>query len=48
MPAVGLDESERASEEVLSLPLFAELTEAERNEVVAAVRAFFVGSGSAA
>jgi dTDP-4-amino-4,6-dideoxygalactose transaminase len=48
VPAVGLDESERASEEVLSLPLFAELTEAERNEVVAAVRAFFVGSGSAA
>jgi dTDP-4-amino-4,6-dideoxygalactose transaminase len=34
-------ESERASEEVLSLPLFPELTEHEQDEVVAAVRAFF-------
>lgn len=37
----GLEESERASREVLSLPLFPELTEAERNEVAFGVRAFF-------
>jgi dTDP-4-amino-4,6-dideoxygalactose transaminase len=34
-------ESERASEEVLSLPLFPELTEHEQDEVAAAVRVFF-------
>jgi dTDP-4-amino-4,6-dideoxygalactose transaminase len=34
-------ESERASREVLSLPVFPEMTEAERAEVVAAVRSFF-------
>lgn len=44
LAASGLGESERASEEVLSLPLFPELTEAERDEVVAAVRAFFAGA----
>jgi len=33
--------SERASKEVLSLPVFPELTEAQRDEVVAAVRSFF-------
>jgi dTDP-4-amino-4,6-dideoxygalactose transaminase len=36
-------ESERASREVLSLPVFPELTEAERGEVVEAVRGFFDG-----
>ena len=36
--------SERASEEVLSLPLFAELTEHEQDEVVAAVRGFFAAA----
>jgi dTDP-4-amino-4,6-dideoxygalactose transaminase len=40
LPAEGLGESERASEEVLSLPLFPELSDAERDEVIAAVRAF--------
>jgi dTDP-4-amino-4,6-dideoxygalactose transaminase len=45
LEATGLEESERASEEVLSLPLFAELTSAERDQVVAAVRAFFAGGG---
>lgn len=39
----GLERSERASEEVLSLPIFPELTEAERAEVVAAVHSFFSG-----
>ncbi len=34
-------ESERACREVLSLPVFPELTEAEREHVVAAVREFF-------
>jgi dTDP-4-amino-4,6-dideoxygalactose transaminase len=37
-------ESERASEEVLSLPLFPELTEHEQDEVVAAVRGFFAAA----
>jgi dTDP-4-amino-4,6-dideoxygalactose transaminase len=45
LTAAGLDESERASEEVVSLPLFAELTDAEREDVVAAVRDFFTGNG---
>jgi len=40
LPAEGLGESERASEEVLSLPLFPELGDDERDEVIAAVRAF--------
>lgn len=40
LPAARLPETERASEEVLSLPLFPELTDAERDEVIAAVRAF--------
>ncbi len=34
-------EAERASQEVLSLPVFPELTGAQRDEVVAAVRQFF-------
>lgn len=34
-------ESERASKEVLSLPVFPELTSSQRDEVVAAVRSFF-------
>ncbi len=34
-------ESERASREVLSLPVFSELTRAQLDEVVAAVRSFF-------
>ena len=34
-------ESERASKEVLSLPVFPELTEAQRDEVVATVRGFY-------
>jgi dTDP-4-amino-4,6-dideoxygalactose transaminase len=34
-------ESERASKEVLSLPVFPELSAAQRDEVVAAVRSFF-------
>ncbi|MHB1298062.1 MAG: DegT/DnrJ/EryC1/StrS family aminotransferase [Gemmatimonadaceae bacterium] len=34
-------ESEKASREVISLPVFPELTGAQRDEVVAAVRAFF-------
>jgi dTDP-4-amino-4,6-dideoxygalactose transaminase len=42
--AASLPESERASAEVLSLPLFPELREAEVDEVVAAVRSFFVAS----
>ena len=37
-------ESERVSEEVLSLPLFPELTEHEQDEVVAAVRGFFAAA----
>lgn len=37
----SLPESERASAEVLSLPLFPELTHAEQDEVVGAVRHFF-------
>lgn len=36
-------ESERASKEVLSLPIYPELTEAQRDEVVRAVRGFFGG-----
>jgi dTDP-4-amino-4,6-dideoxygalactose transaminase len=36
-----LGQSERASERVLSLPLFPELTDAERDAVIAAIRAFF-------
>lgn len=36
-------ESERASREVLSLPVFPELTEAQRDEVVSAIRSFFRG-----
>jgi dTDP-4-amino-4,6-dideoxygalactose transaminase len=34
-------EAERAAREVLSLPVYPELTEAQRDEVVAAVRAFY-------
>ena len=34
-------ESERAAKEVLSLPVFPELTSAQRDEVVSAVRSFF-------
>ncbi len=34
-------ESERAAREVLSLPVYPELTEAQREHVVASVRAFF-------
>ena len=34
-------ESERAAEEVLSLPIYPELTRAELDEVIAAVRSFF-------
>ena len=34
-------ESERAANEVLSLPVYPELTGAQRDEVVAAVRGFF-------
>ena len=37
-------QSERASEEVLSLPLFPELTESEQDQVVAAVRSFFAAA----
>jgi dTDP-4-amino-4,6-dideoxygalactose transaminase len=33
--------SEQASREVLSLPVFPELTAAQRDEVVVAVRAFY-------
>jgi dTDP-4-amino-4,6-dideoxygalactose transaminase len=44
LPAAALGESERASQEVLSLPIFPELTDAERDEVIAAVRAFHTGS----
>lgn len=40
-PAVSLPESERAANEVLSIPVFAELTDAEQNTVIAAVRTFF-------
>jgi dTDP-4-amino-4,6-dideoxygalactose transaminase len=34
-------EAEKASKEVVSLPVFPELTAAQRDEVVAAVRGFF-------
>ena len=37
----ALPESERAAREVLSLPMFPELTQAEADRVTAAVRAFF-------
>lgn len=37
----SLPESERAAAEVLSLPLFPELTHAEQDEVISAVRHFF-------
>ena len=33
--------AERAAREVLSLPMFPELTDAERDEVCAAVREFY-------
>lgn len=42
--ATGLGESERASAEVLSLPLFPELESAEREEVIAALTRFFAES----
>ncbi|MBI3637913.1 MAG: DegT/DnrJ/EryC1/StrS family aminotransferase [Candidatus Rokubacteria bacterium] len=41
LAATGLPESERASREVLSLPLYPELTPKELAEVAAAVTAFF-------
>lgn len=37
----SIPEAERAADEVLSLPVFPELTAAQRDEVVAAVRGFF-------
>jgi dTDP-4-amino-4,6-dideoxygalactose transaminase len=37
----SVPEAERAADEVLSLPVFPELTAAQRDEVVAAVRGFF-------
>jgi dTDP-4-amino-4,6-dideoxygalactose transaminase len=37
----GLPVSERASRQVLALPMFAELTTAQRNAVIGAVRSFF-------
>jgi dTDP-4-amino-4,6-dideoxygalactose transaminase len=36
-------ESERAAKEVVSLPIFPELTADQRDEVIAAVRGFFGG-----
>ena len=41
LSGVRMPESERASREVLSLPLFAEMDKAELHEVVEGVRAFF-------
>ena len=34
-------ESERASKEVLSLPVYPELSQSQQDEVIAAVRSFF-------
>ena len=34
-------ESERAAKEVLSLPIYPELTQAQQDEVIEAVRSFF-------
>ena len=41
-----LSESERASKEVLSLPVFPELTEEEQEYVVQAIKAFFQNGGA--
>jgi len=41
LAGAGLGVSERASKQALSLPMFAELSEAQRNTVIGAVRSFF-------
>ncbi|HEX5436355.1 MAG TPA: DegT/DnrJ/EryC1/StrS family aminotransferase [Gemmatimonadaceae bacterium] len=41
VPAGSLPEAERASREVLSLPVYPELTTAQQDEVIAAVRGFY-------
>jgi dTDP-4-amino-4,6-dideoxygalactose transaminase len=41
LPGAGLPQSERASHEVLSLPLFAEMDKAELDQVTEGMRAFF-------
>ena len=43
LPRVSLPVSEQLAAEVISVPVFPELTDAERNEVAAAVRAFLAG-----
>jgi dTDP-4-amino-4,6-dideoxygalactose transaminase len=44
-PALSLPESERAASEVLSIPLFAQLTDGEQDAVVAALHGFFDSLG---
>ena len=41
LPAVSLPETERAMAEVISLPIYPELTDAQQDEVISAVREFY-------
>lgn len=41
LPTVALPETERAMREVISLPIYPELTDAQQDEVIAAVREFY-------